>query len=177
MSCPGDLLSGLVDGELDHGARERVLSHLLACAPCRTEVESLRSLKTRLAWAGAETPLPSADLTARLLGLVVPGVELSQRVGMGPVRPAGARPVSVRPAGRPATKRHATRRQRRRTVGGCLVALGLSAAFVLGGQQPSRPTQVQLDPGTNAFVADFVASTGEVPLTDPVDAAVVGFAR
>ena len=179
MSCPDDLLSGLVDGELDHGARERVLSHLLDCPPCMREVESLRSLKTRLSWAGAETPLPSAELTARLLQLVVPGVEPSQR---GLTRQPAARPVTFRSARRPAGaarphSRQRLQRLRRRTVGGCLVALGLSAAFVLGGQPPSRPTQVQIDPGTNAFVADFVYSTGEVPLTDPVDAAVVGLSR
>jgi len=81
MSCPGDLLSGLVDGELDHPTRERVLSHLLACLACSAEVQSLRALKTRLSWAGAETPLPSAALTDRLRRMAVPGIEPVARPG------------------------------------------------------------------------------------------------
>ena len=174
MSCPGDILSGLVDGELDHDTRERVLSHLLLCPPCRAEVDALRALKTRLSWAGAETPVPSEALTQRLLGLMVPGVEPMARVPAGTVRP-----VSVRPAGRgsASSRPRRTARVRRRTVGGCLVALGLSAAFVLGGPASARDNELQVDPGTDAFVTDFVESTVEVPLTDPVDAAVVGTSR
>ncbi|MDT7546196.1 MAG: hypothetical protein QOE99_2306 [Actinomycetota bacterium] len=172
--CPGDLLSGLVDGELDHPTRERVLSHLMACHDCHAEVETLRAIKTRLSWAGAETPVPSEDLAARLLRMAVPGVE-----PVAPSRiPAGtARPVSVRPAGRPGTaaRPRRTTRFRRRTVGG-LVALGLGAAFVLGGQAPSKP-QVPVDPATDQFVSDFVATTVEVPATDPVDATVVRLSR
>jgi anti-sigma factor RsiW len=172
MSCPGDLLSGLVDGELDHGTRERVLSHLLACPPCSTEVQALRALKTRLSWAGAETPLPSEALNARLLGLVVPGVEPAQRRAPGTVRP-----VTIRPAGRAGAAGPRSRRARRRTVGSCLVALGLTTAFVLGGQPPSRQDEVKVDPTTDVFVADFVDATTEVPLSEPVDAAVVGISR
>src|SRR5205085_10896849 len=130
MSCPGELLSGLVDGELDHPTRERVLSHLLSCPSCHAEVEGLRALKGRLAWAGAETPLPADDFSARLLRIAVPGVE-PDRVRNRPSLP----PVSVRPAGRAAAaaRPRTSRRLRRRTVG-TLVALGLGAAFVLGGQ-------------------------------------------
>jgi anti-sigma factor RsiW len=169
--CPGDLLSGLVDGELDHATRERVLSHLLGCGACQVEAETLRAIKTRLSWAGAETPLPSADLAARLLRMAVPGVE-----PVSPSRiPAGsARPVSVRPAGRAAgsARPRRTSRLRRRTVGG-LVALGLSAAFVLGGQSTPTNPQVPVDPGTDQFVSDVVDSTVVVPVTKPVDATVV----
>jgi anti-sigma factor RsiW len=174
MNCPGDLLSAFVDGEVDHETRERVLSHLLACAPCRQEVDSLRALKARLSWAGAETPVPADRLHARLLGLTVPGVEPMQRVPAGTIRP-----VSVRPAARgSATARpRRTTRFRRRTVGASLVALGLSAAFVLGGPATTRENEVQVDPGTDVFVADFVDSTVEVPFTEPVDAAVVGTSR
>ena len=171
MSCPGDLLSALVDGELDHAARERVLSHLLDCVPCRVEVEGLRALKTRLSWAGAETPLPSAAMLARLHALVVPGVEPLQRPSAGTVRPRSVRPAAR--AAAPARPRRTTK-FRRRTAGGCIVALGLTAAFVLGGPAQSRDNEVKVDPGTDVFVADYVDSTGEVPLTDPVDAAVVG---
>jgi anti-sigma factor RsiW len=168
MSCPGDLLSGLVDGELDHATRERVLSHLLACRPCHGEVDALRALKGRLAWAGAETPLPSTDLTSRLLAMAVPGVEPTAH---GRPRPRFAQPVSVRPVGRgPGAPRPSTpRRLRRRTVG-TLVALGLSAAFVLGGQSGATSPRVPIDPATDQFVTDYVDATVEVPVNEPVDA-------
>src|SRR3954447_24453293 len=174
MSCPGELLSAFVDGEVDHETRERVLSHLLDCVPCRLEVDGLRALKTRLAWAGAETPLPNPALQARLFGLVVPGVEPMQRPAAGTVRPR-----SVRPAARAAapSRPRRTTRLRRRTAGGCIVALGLTAAFVLGGAQPARDNEVKVDPGTDVFVADFVDSTGEVAVTEPVGATVVGTGR
>lgn len=174
MSCPDDLLSGLVDGELDHTTRERVLSHLLACPPCQVEVQGLRALKTRLSWAGAETALPSEDLTGRLRRLAVPGVEPVQpsRIPVGT-----SRPVSIRPAGRAAAaaRPRPSRRLRRRTVGG-LVALGLSAAFALGGQSSSGP-RVPIDPTTDQFLSDYVDATLQTPLQEPVDAAVVGISR
>jgi anti-sigma factor RsiW len=170
VSCPGDLLSGLVDGELDHGPRERVLSHLLVCADCQHEVQALRALKTRLSWAGAETPVPSDDLTARLMRMTVPGVEPTDRV-----RPGTVRPVSVRPAGRAAAAARPRGRVRRRTVGS-LVALGLSAAFVLGGQSAGS-NRVPIDPATDQFVSDYVDATLEVPLNSPLDATVAGFAK
>ncbi len=175
MSCPGELLSAFVDGEVDHETREKVLSHLLDCVPCRLEVDGLRSLKTRLSWAGAETPMPAPALQARLFGLVVPGVEpMQQRAAAGTVRPRSVRPAA-RASAPPRPRR--TTRLRRRTAGGCIVALGLTAAFVLGGPATSRDDEVKVDPGTEEFVADFVDSTVEVPLTDPVDAAVVGTSR
>src|SRR3954447_9196341 len=173
MSCPGELLSAFVDGEVDHATRERVLSHLLDCVPCRLEVDGLRHLKTRLSWAGAETPLPSPTLHARLHDLVVPGVDPVQRPAAGTVRPRSVRPAAR--ASAPARPRRTTK-FRRRTAGGCIVALGLTAAFLLGGPA-SRENEVKVDPGTDVFVADFVDSTGEVAVTEPVDAAVVGTSR
>jgi anti-sigma factor RsiW len=169
VSCPGDLLSGLVDGELDHHTRERVLSHLMTCPACQHETEALRLLKRRLAWAGAESPVPSEQLTERLLRMQVPGTAPSSRIRAGSVRP-----VSLRPAGRSsaAAGPRRVRRLRRRTVGG-LVALGLSAAFVLGGQSAQGGGgRVPIDPTTDQFVTDYVDTTVEVPLNEPVDADV-----
>jgi anti-sigma factor RsiW len=167
-TCPGDLLSGLVDGELDHPTRERVLSHLMSCPPCHHEVEGLRAMKSRLAWVGAETPVPSEELVARLLRMQVPGTTPAPRVRIGALRP-----TTVRPSGRAtsAVGPHRSRRLRRRTVGG-LVALGLSAAFVLGGQSPGG-ARVPIDPTSDQFVTDYVDATVEVPLTEPLDATVV----
>jgi anti-sigma factor RsiW len=166
MSCPGDLLSGLVDGELDHPTRERVLSHLMTCPACHAETESLRLLKTRLSWAGAETPVPPEQLVTRLMQMQVPGTTPGPRFRAG-----GIRPVSIRPAGRAAAVAgpRRPRRLRRRTVGG-LVAIGLSAAFVLGGQTGQGGSRVPIDPTTDQFVTDYVDTTVEAPLNEPVDA-------
>ncbi|MFC5185402.1 anti-sigma factor family protein [Actinomadura harenae] len=54
MSCLGERLTALVDGELGHEERERALRHLAGCAPCRVEADALRRLKARL--RGLATP-------------------------------------------------------------------------------------------------------------------------
>jgi hypothetical protein len=66
---------------------------------------------------------------------------------------------------------------RRRTVGG-LVALGLSAAFVLGGTSSSPAGgRARIDPTTDQFVTDYVDATVEVPVNEPVDASLVRTSR
>ncbi|MFC9114792.1 MULTISPECIES: anti-sigma factor family protein [Streptomyces] len=67
----GDRLSALVDGELGHDARERVLAHVATCAKCKTEVDEQRRLKT--VFAAAAPPPPSESLLARLQGLPAGG--------------------------------------------------------------------------------------------------------
>ncbi|WP_327234625.1 zf-HC2 domain-containing protein [Streptomyces sp. NBC_01317] len=63
----GDRLAALVDGELDHDARERVLAHLATCAKCKAEADAQRRLKN--VFAQAAGPPMSAGLLARLQGL------------------------------------------------------------------------------------------------------------
>ncbi|WP_406725636.1 zf-HC2 domain-containing protein [Streptomyces sp. GD-15H] len=63
----GDRLSALVDGELGHDARERVLAHVATCAKCKTEVDAQRRLKN--VFAEAAPPPPSESFLARLQGL------------------------------------------------------------------------------------------------------------
>ncbi|MBT3151448.1 zf-HC2 domain-containing protein [Streptomyces sp. CHD11] len=63
----GDRLSALVDGELGHDARERVLAHVATCAKCKTEVDAQRRLKN--VFAQAAPPPPSESFLARLQGL------------------------------------------------------------------------------------------------------------
>ncbi|QHC31222.1 zf-HC2 domain-containing protein [Streptomyces sp. HF10] len=63
----GDRLSALVDGELGHDTRERVLAHLATCARCKAEADAQRALKSK--FATAAPPPPSASLLARLQGL------------------------------------------------------------------------------------------------------------
>ncbi|MFF8839447.1 zf-HC2 domain-containing protein [Streptomyces sp. NPDC015130] len=72
----GDRLAALVDGELGHDARERVLAHLATCPRCKAEADAQRTVKS--VFASAAPPPPSAGFLARLQGL--PG---------GPGEPSG----------------------------------------------------------------------------------------
>ncbi|MER6168367.1 anti-sigma factor family protein [Streptomyces violaceorubidus] len=63
----GDRLSALVDGELGHDARERVLAHVATCQKCKAEVDAQRRLKN--VFAKAAPPAPSESFLARLQGL------------------------------------------------------------------------------------------------------------
>ncbi|WP_026413910.1 zf-HC2 domain-containing protein [Actinomadura oligospora] len=102
MSCLGERLTALVDGELGHEERERALRHLAGCASCRAEADALRRLKARL--RGLATPpdtsapdrgLPGLpDLSAPdLPGLSAPGLADLSASGLsdlsGPGLPGG----------------------------------------------------------------------------------------
>jgi hypothetical protein len=63
----GDRLAALVDGELKHDARDRVLAHLATCSRCKAEADAQRRLKD--VFARAAPPPPSEGLLARLQGL------------------------------------------------------------------------------------------------------------
>jgi hypothetical protein len=63
----GDRLSALVDGELGHDSRERVLAHVATCAKCKSEVDAQRRLKN--VFAEVAPPAPSESFLARLQGL------------------------------------------------------------------------------------------------------------
>jgi anti-sigma factor RsiW len=179
--CLADLAAALVDGELDHAARERAQRHLLHCDACRAEVDAQRRLKARL--RGVGEPAPPDALTARLLGLpttaplVAPDDVAVRPSPLPPSRPA-ARPVSDRPAARAsAPARPAGRRRRllaRRSAAGSAVAvLGVAAALALG-SPPQRPASTPVDPASDAFVTEFVSTTSDGvsgPLT-PVRAGV-----
>ncbi|MDJ1136688.1 anti-sigma factor family protein [Streptomyces iconiensis] len=67
----GDRLAALVDGELGHDARERVLSHLATCRSCKAEADAQRRLKN--VFADTAPPPPSEGLLARLQGLPAGG--------------------------------------------------------------------------------------------------------
>lgn len=161
MTCLGDVVAALVDGELDHAARERAHRHLAHCPACRAEVEAERRLKSRLAGA-TDDPAPSDALTARLMGLHAPGAPLRAPATTGAAaRPVTARPVTVRSQPGPVARRPRRRRLRRRAaVGSTLAVLGLGAALALGAPQ-SRPPSTPVDPGTDAFVVDFISTTSD----------------
>ncbi|MET8974562.1 zf-HC2 domain-containing protein [Streptomyces sp. NPDC004539] len=63
----GDRLSALVDGELGHDARERVLAHVATCPKCKAEVDEQRRLKS--VFSEVAPPAPSESFLARLQGL------------------------------------------------------------------------------------------------------------
>ncbi|WP_432138728.1 MULTISPECIES: anti-sigma factor family protein [unclassified Streptomyces] len=63
----GDRLSALVDGELGHDTRERVLAHVATCPKCKAEVDAQRRLKD--VFAAVAPPAPSESFLARLQGL------------------------------------------------------------------------------------------------------------
>ncbi|MET7704251.1 zf-HC2 domain-containing protein [Streptomyces sp. NPDC005485] len=63
----GDRLSALVDGELGHESRDRVLAHLATCAKCKAEADAQRRLKS--VFAEMAPPPPSESFLARLQGL------------------------------------------------------------------------------------------------------------
>lgn len=80
----GDRLAALVDGELGHDSRERVLSHLATCRSCKAEADAQRRLKS--VFADTAPPPPSESLLARLQGLPA---------GSGPGGPSGDGPGGV----------------------------------------------------------------------------------
>ncbi|MEU6039344.1 zf-HC2 domain-containing protein [Actinomadura sp. NPDC047616] len=105
MSCLGERLTALVDGELGHDERDRALAHLAVCARCRAEAEALRGLKSRLrgladppAAEGADD-LPTGDFLARLKELGRPPQAAPGPDDLPPPsRPSGD--VTPAPAGR-----------------------------------------------------------------------------
>lgn len=135
----GDRLAALVDGELNHDARERVLAHLATCAKCKAEADAQRRLKTMFV-ESAPPPL-SAGLLARLQGL--PGGGSDGPSGpFGP--PPGTDPFSSFAYAPPATaaaqrqqgfRIHEVNRQRRRFAFVAAGAVSL-AAIALGGPLP-----------------------------------------
>ncbi|WEH39831.1 zf-HC2 domain-containing protein [Streptomyces sp. NBC_01218] len=94
----GDRLAALVDGELKHDARERVLAHLATCARCKAEADAQRRVKS--VFAQTASPSPTEGFLARLQGL--PGGGTDDGARRGPFGPDG-RPVDDfrLPAGRP----------------------------------------------------------------------------
>jgi anti-sigma factor RsiW len=170
--CLGEQLTALVDGALGHAERDRAHAHLARCAGCRDELEAQRALKARLGrFAGAAPPPPPA-LVRALRDLAAPGTDPLARPPVPvPARSGFTGPPGVRPGGpaRPSAGpgRAAVRRARRASaLGSGLLALSVGAALLLGGPDGARPS-TPVDPGSDAFVVDFVSTTSEVPLADP----------
>jgi hypothetical protein len=175
MTHPLDKLSAVVDGQLDHDSREKVLSHLVVCAACRTEVDAQRRLKARM--AALESPDPSTDLMQRLIGVSSFSTEPREEV-RPVVTPVSLFPQrSAFPAGRSAggTRPGPARGTRSRRRAGVLGAAGsaaavaslLGTAFVVG--DPARSEQPPtLQPPVASFSSDHASTTSGAPFADPV---------
>ncbi|MFI0452929.1 anti-sigma factor family protein [Actinomadura sp. 6N118] len=87
MSCLGERLTALVDGELGHEERDRALAHLARCERCRAEADALRRIKGRLRGLAdlplidGDESLPSGDLMSRLRAM---GAGTGMGPGIGP---------------------------------------------------------------------------------------------
>jgi anti-sigma factor RsiW len=150
----GERLSALIDGELGHAQRERVLAHLARCESCRQEAGVLRLLKQRmhaLGDSGPEAGQPDVGdaLTWRLLALV-------PAAGKGP---GPRRLIRWGPQAAPA------RRRTRWLVTAALAGggLGLSvAAFLAGGDRP--PPGPKITPAVDVFMEQHAITTGQLPV-------------
>lgn len=103
MSHDRARLSALVDGELDHAARDRLLAHLAQCDECRAAVDEERRVKALL--GGLSEAGPSEDFTARLRQIAAapePTPEPISELAPQPLSlPEPAHPRVTRPNARP----------------------------------------------------------------------------
>lgn len=172
MSCLGERLTALVDGELDHDERDRALAHLAVCRACRQEADMMRRIKDRLrslavpaAGSSAGAPdLPDEEFLSRLRALGQAGGPPADiawnRPSQGAVRPG-------RPAVRPLAPVPARRRVPRRylAVGAAAMMLGLgSASYVAGGRTEQPPAVV---PAFDRLQVEHALTNGMIPAPEP----------
>lgn len=188
----GDRLTALVDGELGHAERDRILVHLTSCPDCRADVAAQRRLKRRL--AHAETPDPSADLSRRLLALAEPGGPLPParpHAPQGALRAPYTCPPGRAPARRPPAR--ASRRGRARRLAGpratepgpgrtgvrvgtlaagalSVVVVALGTAFLVGGSSGGSGPVVR--PAVERYAVEHAATVSGVPFSEPAFGAV-----
>lgn len=133
-------VSGLVDGELTGRARDRALTHVQRCSPCRQELQATLTLKRRL--MGLAPTDPSPDLFSTL-------DNVCHRAA--PVCPTRSRVVPL---------------ARRLLIGAGSVSLTvLSLAY--GAGSPAAPDGPAVTPPVGEFTAEFAGSTGLQALSDP----------
>ncbi|MFI0483783.1 anti-sigma factor family protein [Actinomadura sp. 9N215] len=190
MSCLGERLTALVDGELGHEERDRALAHLACCDHCRDEVASLRKLKGRLRGLDETDELPSSDFLTRLRSLpgaaagapAAPDAALEPagppagapvrhtarplRSATRPVRPSSAvRPRDNRPAGRGAVALAVQPRRRYLVMGAATLFLGLGAAsYAVGGAEDPQT----VTPAFDRYAVQHALTSGDAPMTDPL---------
>jgi|HubBroStandDraft_6_1064221.scaffolds.fasta_scaffold153867_3 anti-sigma factor RsiW len=161
MSHLGHRLSALIDGELGHVDRDRVLVHLVRCEPCRVEAAALRMLKRRMNALGGAAA--DSALNHRLMRLALPGDVPADPAATGepgwfwPAAGSGPSPAGAREL-----------RPSRFVVAGCcaflLVSLG-AAAFAAGGGSPQPGPRIT--PAVDVLMVQHEIMTGVVPVTRP----------
>ncbi|WP_425309905.1 sigma-E factor regulatory protein RseB domain-containing protein [Ammonicoccus fulvus] len=153
-ACPSRRreLAEMVDGALGLRELERLNAHLVDCAGCRAEADSLRTVRDRV--RGVNSEAPASDLTDRLLKIA----------GERADQPLWARPFDRGRAG--ALPSH--RRRKRHAVAGVMTMTCLLLAGLVGvGWAAAPPTRTPaLDPGPVAR-SEFAAVQGETALANP----------
>ena len=165
MSHLGNLISALIDGELDGVELDRANGHLAGCASCQEEAAQLRALKRELRALGE---FDGADaMTGRLLAMAGPG---------GPGGLAGAS-VAARPLRRTAQGGRRVRRRRGRYAmwsAMSLVVVGVSAAaFGMGGTSSSG-NEPRITPQQEVFDLQHTMTAGDAPVADPAGTRATG---
>ena len=149
-----ELRSAYVDGALADGERDRVLTHLVDCAPCRADVDELRSVRELLHRVGrtSSSPAGSDELSSRLVSIA--GTDAFQPVWSRPFR-------RTRPGSLPSARRAA----RIRTTAASLAFGGLLASAAVAGYAAAPPVHSQVIEDPNELVrAEFASTVGRLPL-------------
>jgi len=155
--------SALVDGALSDADRERVLAHLVSCAPCRAEVAELSRLR-RLLNAEAAGSTPPSDLSDRLVGIA----------GAQATGPSGHRQSVVSTAGWPPRGRRRPSRRVATALGTGAVAL---TVVTVGLAAAPRDAALVPDP-TGQAQAEFTSVSSVLPLgNDSLGAVLMASAR
>lgn len=154
MSHLGERLSALIDGELGHDQRDRVLAHLAKCEPCRLEAAALRLLKRRMRTLGEATA--ATGLTDRLMAMAAPpGGSLPRSL-----------PARVEPGSDPLPRWPVRSLALSALV---ILTLGLpAAAFLAGGNQAAPGPSVT--PAVDVYLTQHAITTGAVPAAVPDEA-------
>lgn len=172
MSHLGDRLAALIDGELDHDARDRVLAHLTGCGECRREADAYRRLKAELGHLTG--PPPSSELMHRLLSMAGPAGPMPRPAPTAParnlLRPGRAGPGSFgASAAALAAGAHRGRggRLRYALVGAVsLGTLALGASFAAGGSAGNGGAR-PVTPPVEVYAFEHAVTVGEVPVVYP----------
>lgn len=168
MTHLGDRLISLIDGELDHDARDRVLAHLAGCRQCRDEAEAQRRLKDLM--SGLDGPEPPTDLVHRLRSMAEPGEPLPPEPPNWPNGSAsGGRAAAfdggTSPRPYPPSSRSFGRRASFAVAGMfCLATAAATTAFAVGDRNPG---EVRVTPHVDRYAVEHSVMVSRVPLTDP----------
>lgn len=177
----GDRIAALVDGELDHDTRDRLLVHIAQCADCRAAVEQQRQLKAMLTQVAG--PVPSSELLRKLISMSEPGEPTPP--ARRPLNPAVPWAERERAAVAEWTRPHGAgssdgvfglgRMSRHRisiAAAAAVSASALTAGLALIGGDPPQPGPA-LTPPMDRYVQQHAETTGQM-FGDPAYPVVFG---